>query len=71
MIENHEIKQQVKEALFEFFSKDNVFLRDLVSELMEEIAFSKAIKEGDVGDYIDEESVINALKSEYQNASIV
>lgn len=58
-----EIKQQVKEALSEFFSDDNDYLRSIVSELMEEIALGKAMEDGDVGDYIDEQLIIERLST--------
>ncbi|MEI6090147.1 MAG: hypothetical protein WCR42_06830 [bacterium] len=57
MTDTIEIKQQVKEALSEFFSDDNDYLRSIVSELMEEIALGKAMEEGDVGDYVDEQLI--------------
>lgn len=57
MTDTIEIKQQLKEALSEFFSNDNDYLRNIVSELMEEIALGKAMEEGDIGDYIDEQLI--------------
>ncbi len=61
MTETLEIKQQVKEALYEFFNDDNVILRKMISELMEDIAFGKAIEEGDVGEFVDEKLVLDML----------
>jgi hypothetical protein len=61
MTDTIEIKQQLKEALSEFFSNDNDYLRNIVSELMEEIALGKAMEEGDIGDYIDEQLIIERL----------
>jgi hypothetical protein len=61
MTDTIEIKQQLKEALSEFFSNDNDYLRSIVSELMEEIALGKAMEVGDVGDYIDEQLIIDRL----------
>ena len=64
MNENNEIKQYVKDALQEFFSNDNGYLRDVVSDVIEEIAFGKSIEEGDNCDYVDEDTIIKALTRE-------
>lgn len=64
MTETAEIKHQVKEALIEFFSEENSLLRDVVSELMEDIALGKAIEAGDVGDYVEEDLIFALLAKE-------
>lgn len=61
MAETIEFKQQMKEALYEFFKDDNEFLRDIISNIMEEIALGKAIEKGDIGDYVDEGTIIAQL----------
>ncbi len=62
MIEALEIKQQVKEALYDFFAENNSHLRELISDVMEDISLGKAIEEGDTGDYIDEQLIMDLLK---------
>lgn len=61
MTETLEIKQQVKEALFEFFKDDNEILRNMIREVLEELALGKAMEEGDVGDFVDESLVMDLL----------
>lgn len=58
-----EIKANIKEALYEFFIENNTFLKETISEIMEDIALGRAIEEADKGDYIDESVIINKLKS--------
>lgn len=62
MTETIDIKQQVKEALVEFFAEDSS-IRNIVADLMEDIALGRAIEQGDVADYVDEKSIIDILKS--------
>jgi hypothetical protein len=64
MTEANDIKQVVKEALYEFFKEDNAFLRKAVSEVMEEIALGKAMEAGDVGDYVDEKLIFEVLNKD-------
>ncbi len=61
MIEALEIKQQVKEALYDFFSENNSYLRGIISDVMEDISLGKAIEEGDIGDYIEEKLIMDLL----------
>ena len=53
-----EIKRQMKNAIIEVFEEDNELLRNLITDLMEEIALAKAIEEGDKEDYIDEKIIL-------------
>ena len=56
-----EIKRQMKNAIIEVFEEDNELLRNLITDLMEEIALAKAIEEGDKEDYIDEKIILAQL----------
>jgi len=61
MTDTLEIKQQLKDALYEFFSNDNDYLRNVISDVMEDIALGKAMEEGDTGDYVDENLIYTIL----------
>ena len=59
MVETIEIKQQVKEALYEFFREEQSGLfRETILEVIEDIALGKAMEEGDIGDFIEEEKIL-------------
>lgn len=65
MVETIEIKQQVKEALYEFFRDEQSGLfRDTILEVIEDIALGKAMEEGDIGDFVEEENIFELLKSD-------
>lgn len=58
MVETIEIKQQVKEAFYEFFREEQSGLfRDTILEEIEDIALCKAMEEGDKGNFVEEEKV--------------
>jgi len=61
MAETLEMKQQMKEAIYEFFSDNNEYLRNVISGIMEDIALGKAIEESDSGDYVDESLIMAEL----------
>jgi len=61
MAETLELKQQMKEAIYEFFSDNNEHLRNIISGIMEDIALGKAIEQGDSGEYVDESVVMAEL----------
>ena len=61
MTETLEIKQQLKDALYEFFREDNDYLRNVISDVMQDIALGKAMEEGDKGDYVDERLILEIL----------
>jgi hypothetical protein len=64
MVESAEIKEQVKEALVEFLKEDNLVLRGIITDVMEDIALGKAIEAGDVGDFVDEKLIVDMLNKD-------
>jgi hypothetical protein len=58
-----DVKQQIKEALIEFFRDDNVILRKVISDIMEDIVLGNLIEEGDTEDYVDEETILAHLNN--------
>lgn len=62
MAETLEIKEQVKEALNEFFSENNPVLKSLIGSVIEDIAIGKAIEAADNQDFVDEKLIFSELQ---------
>lgn len=57
-----EIKQQMKEALHEYFNEDKSGLfRETILEVIEDIALGKAMEKADIGDFVEEEMILEML----------
>lgn len=57
-----EIKQQMKEALQEYFNEDKSGLfRETILEVIEDIALGKAMEKADIGDFVEEEKILEML----------
>lgn len=61
-METIDIKEEIKQALNDYFSKDNLYLRNIISDIMEEIAIGKAIEKGDNSEFVDETEIFKALQ---------
>lgn len=59
---NSEIRSYVKDALIDIIANEKEIFFDAFSEIIEDIAFGKHIDAADVGDYVDEELVLQTLK---------
>jgi hypothetical protein len=63
MADRESIKQHVRETLGDYCSADNSDLREIISDIMEDIALGRAMEAGDKADYVDEGLVISTCIS--------
>lgn len=62
-IEEGQIKEAFKQAIFEVLQEQKDWLYDLFAEVMEDIALANAIREGMVGEPATREEVFGILES--------
>ena len=63
VIENDELKEVFKSAIVEVLQERRELVREILEEVIENIAFSKAIAEGEHGPRVSRESVFEVLES--------
>jgi len=62
LIESNQLKQTLKEVILELISENKEELSDLIIEIIEDIALSKAIEEGEETELVDKESIFKILE---------
>ena len=63
VIENDELKEVFKSAIVEVLQERRELVREILEEVIEDIAFSRAIVEGEQGPRVSRESVFAVLES--------
>ncbi len=63
VIENDELKEVFKSAIVEVLQERRELVREILEDLIEDIAFSKAIAEGEQSPRVSRESVFEVLES--------
>jgi hypothetical protein len=61
--ENENLKEVLKSAIVELLQERHELVRDILDEIVEDIAFSKAIAEGEQTPNVSRESVFEVLES--------
>ena len=61
-LEEDQIKDLVKQAMFELLQEQRDWFSDIIAEVIEEFALEKAIKEGESTETIDRNEVMEALE---------
>jgi Fe2+ transport system protein B len=61
-----QLKQTLKEAIVEIITENKEEFSDLIAEIIEDIALSKAIEEGEKTDLVDKESILKILEQKYR-----
>jgi len=59
--EQNQLKQVLKEALSEALREERDFFHDLVTEVLEDIALSAAIREGQESEFVSRDDVMAVL----------
>lgn len=62
-LDQTQLKQTLKEAMLELFYENKEEFSALLTEIIEDIALSKAIEEGEKTELIDRESIFAILDS--------
>ena len=63
VIESDELKEVFKSAIVEVLQERRELVREILEEVIEDIAFSKAIAEGEQTSRVSRESVFEVLES--------
>ena len=63
VFENDELKEVFKSAIVEVLQERQELVREILDEIVEDIAFSKAIAEGEQTQRVSRESVFEVLES--------
>ncbi len=63
VIESDELKEVFKSAIVEVLQERRELVRNILEEIVEDIAFSKAIAEGEQTPRVSRESVFEVLES--------
>lgn len=63
-INSSKFKATVKEIILEIFRENREEFSEVFAELIEDIALSKAIEEGESTEYVDRESIFKLLDRE-------
>lgn len=63
-LETNQLKETLKEVILELMSENKQEFSDLITEILEDIALSKAIKEGEETKLVDRESIFAILENE-------
>lgn len=61
-IQINQLKQTLKEAILELITENKEEFSDLITEIVEDIALSKAIEEGEKTELVDKESIFAILE---------
>ncbi|MBL1211240.1 hypothetical protein [Geminocystis sp. GBBB08] len=62
LIETNQLKQTLKEVVLELITENQEEFSDLIIEIIENIALSKAIEEGEETELVDNESIFKILE---------
>ena len=60
--DTNQLKELIKEAVVEALEQQEERLHEAVTEAIEDIALSRAIKEGDQGDFVSRDKVFAILE---------
>jgi hypothetical protein len=63
VIENDELKEVFKSAIVEVLQERHELVREILDEIVEDIAFSKAIADGELTPRVGRESVFEVLET--------
>ncbi len=63
-VENDRLKQTIKQAMLELFQENKEEFSTLLAEIIEDIALSKAIVQGEETELVDKETVFSILDKE-------
>ncbi len=62
VIDDEQLKEAVKSALTELFQERKDLFRELVAEMIEEVAFAHAIKEGEASEPMTKSEIFKTLE---------
>jgi hypothetical protein len=60
-VETNQLKQTLKEVILELISENKEEFSSLITEIIEDIALSKAIEEGEKTELVDRQSIFRIL----------
>ena len=61
IIKEDEIKSMLEDIVFKLFQEKKEIFRDIVEEVMEDIALCKAIEEGRKDEFVSQEKIMEIL----------
>jgi hypothetical protein len=63
-VETNQLKQTLKEVILEIITENKEEFSNLITEIIEDIALSKAIEEGENTELVDRQSIFTILEQE-------
>ena len=60
-LESQELKSILEEVLLKVIKENREFFKEILEEVMEDIALCRAIEEGRKGDFVDKDEVLKVL----------
>ncbi|SDN39708.1 hypothetical protein SAMN04488516_1025 [Desulfonauticus submarinus] len=61
IIKEDEIKSMLEDIIFKLFQEKKEIFRDIVEEIMEDIALCKAIEDGRKNEFVSQEKIMEIL----------
>ncbi len=62
-LDDRHTKDLIKQALLELFQERRDLFHDLFEELLEDVGFANAMREGEDSEVVDEKEVMKALRA--------
>jgi len=64
ILKDQDIKELLEEIIYKIFMEKPEILKEVVLEVIEDIALSKAIKEGRKGEFVDRDEIMKVIENE-------
>ncbi|AMM41284.1 hypothetical protein HS1_001485 [Candidatus Desulfofervidus auxilii] len=63
ILKEQELKQLLEEIIFKLFTEKREFFKEIVEEVIEDIALSKAIEEGRKNEFVSKNEIMDIIEN--------
>jgi hypothetical protein len=63
ILKEQELKQLLEEIIFKLFTEKREFLKEILTEVIEDIALSKAIEEGRKNEFVSKDEIMDIIEN--------
>ncbi len=63
ILKEQEIKQLLEEVIFKLFTEKREIFKEIVEEVIEDIALSKAIEEGRKNEFVSKDEIMDIIEN--------
>ena len=63
ILKEHELKQLLEEIIFKLFTEKREILKEILTEVIEDIALSKAIEEGRKNEFVSKDEIMDIIEN--------